>query len=221
MANADPSESERLTTDHVDHSPAWAPDDQQIVYVYGYGDNQQIRVMNADGSDMRELTSSTGSTASRPGHQADPIAYVAFDGTNANIYVMNANGPGSHRVTSIRPTRMPPPGRPTVVSSRSRAKEGLGDSGISTMSPDGTGVTEWAHDPDPANLGIARSPDGTKAALVSIRGPGNDRNVYVLDVASRELVTLGQPGALRRLMATAPQVGEPLDGLLSLPPSIR
>jgi hypothetical protein len=63
------------------------------------------------------------------------------------------------------------------------------------MSPDGTGVTQLLEDPDPANLGFAWSPDGAKMAVVSIRGPGNDRNVYVLDVATGELTAIAKPGA--------------------------
>jgi Tol biopolymer transport system component len=63
------------------------------------------------------------------------------------------------------------------------------------MSADGTGVTQLLEDPDPANLGFAWSPDGAKMAVVSIRGPGNDRNVYVLDVATGELTAIAQPGA--------------------------
>ena len=63
------------------------------------------------------------------------------------------------------------------------------------MSPDGTGVTELTHDPDPANLSIAWSPDGAKMALVSLRGPGFDHNIYVLDLASRAVTIVGQPGA--------------------------
>jgi hypothetical protein len=196
VANADGSSPQRLTNDRVDHSPAWSPDGTRIAYVNGYGDDQQIRVMNADGSDVRELTSDHGlhifPTWSPDGSQ---IAYVAFDGTNANIYVMNADGSGSHQVTDDPAHEDAPAWSPDGRLIAFTSEGGTRDPGIYTMSPDGTGVTQWAHDPDPANLGIAWSPDGTKLALVSIRGPGYDRNVYVLDVASREVTTIGQPGA--------------------------
>lgn len=196
VAGASGSDPQRLTTDHVDHSPAWSPDGTQIAYVHGYGDDQQIWVMNADGSGMRELTSSHGfhsfPTWSPDGTQ---IAYVAFDGTNANIYVMNADGSGSHRVTDDPAHEDAPAWSPDGRLIAFTSEGGSRDPGIYTMSPDGTGVTELAQDPDPANLGIAWSPDGAKMALVSIRGPGYDRNIYVLDLASRVVTTVGQPGA--------------------------
>jgi Tol biopolymer transport system component len=196
VANADGSDPKRLTTDRVDHTPAWSPDSTQIAYVYGYDSDQQIRVMNADGSDMRELTSDNGfhsfPTWSPDGSQ---IAYVGFEGTNANIYVMNADGSGSHQVTDDPAHEDAPAWSPDGRLIAFTSEGGSRDPGIYTMSPDGTGVAEWAHDPDPANLGIAWSPDGTKMALVSIRGLGNDRNVYVLDVASGEVAAIGQPGA--------------------------
>jgi TolB protein len=152
--------------------------------------------MNTDGSGMRELTSDHGfhsfPTWSPDGTQ---IAYVAFDGTNANIYVMDADGSGSHQVTEDPAHEDAPVWSPDGRLIAFTSEGGSRDPGIYTMSPDGTGVTELAHDPDPANLGIAWSPDGTKMALVSIRGAGNDRNVYLLDVASGDVSAIGQPGA--------------------------
>ena len=55
VANADGSSPMRLTSDRVDHSPVWSPDGTQIAFVAGYGEDQQIRVMNADGSDRKSV----------------------------------------------------------------------------------------------------------------------------------------------------------------------
>ncbi len=196
VADADGSSVTRLTIDNIDHSPAWSPDGTKIAYVYGYGDDQQIRVMNADGSDVQKLTSDRGFHAS-PTWSPDgsQIAYVAFDGTNANIYVVNADGSAAHRVTDDPAHEGAPAWSPDGRLIAFTSEGGSRDPGVYAMSPDGTGVTEWAHDPDPANLSIAWSPDGTKMALVSIRGSGNDRNVYLLDVASHDVSAIGRPGA--------------------------
>lgn len=196
VANADGSAPTRLTSDQVDHSPIWSPDGELIAFVSGYGEDQQIRVMNADGSNTRELTSDRGShffpSWSPDGGQ---IAFVAFDGTDSNIYVMDADGSGTHRLTDDPSHEDAPAWSPDGRLIAFTSEGGARDPGVYTMSADGTGVTQLAQDPDPANLGIAWSPDGTKMALVSIRGPGYDRNVYVLDVASRVLTPIGQPGA--------------------------
>jgi hypothetical protein len=196
VANADGTDPVRLTTDRVDHSPTWSPDGTKIAYVYGYGGDQQIRVMNADGSGVQELTSDHGfhsSPAWSPG--GSQIAYVAFDGTNSNIYVMNSDGSDSHQVTDDPAHEDAPAWSPDGQLIAFTSEGGSRDPGVYTMSPDGSGVAEWAHDPDPANLSIAWSPDGTEMALVSIRGAGNDRNVYVLDVASHDVAAIGRPGA--------------------------
>lgn len=196
VASADGSAPTRLTADRVDHSPAWSPDGTQIAYVHGYDDDQQIRVMNADGSDVRVLTGNHGfhsfPTWSPDGAQ---IAYVAFDGTNANIYVMNADGSGAHRITDDPAHEDAPAWSPDGRLIAFTSEGGDRAPGVYAMSPDGTGVSQLTRDPDPANLSIAWSPDGAKMALVSIRGQGYDRNIYVLDLASRAVTTVGQPGA--------------------------
>jgi hypothetical protein len=50
-------------------------------------------------------------------------------------------------------------------------------------------------DPDPANLGFACSPDGSRMAVVSIRGTGFDRTLYVLDLSNLELKPIADPSA--------------------------
>jgi TolB protein len=196
VANADGSAPERLTSDGVDHGPAWSPDGTEIAYVHGFDDDQQIRVMQADGSDVRELTSDRGFHSSPSwSPDGDQLAFVVFDGTNANISVMNADGSGVHQLTDDPAHEDAPAWSPDGRSIAFTSDGGSRDPGIYTISPDGTGVTEWAHDPDPANLDIAWSPDGTELAFVSIRGEGYERNVYLLDMASREVTTLGEPGA--------------------------
>jgi TolB protein len=194
-ANADGTDPIRLTSGMVDHSPVWSPDGTKIAYVHGWDNKAQIWVMNTDGSDSQPLTDQKGSNTF-PSWSPDGanIAFVSFEGSNADIYVMNADGSDVRRLTDgpahdDQPA-WSPDGRQIAFTS-----EGAGNPGIYVMSPDGTGVSQLLGDPDPANLGFAWSPDGTKMAVVSIRGPGNDRNVYVLDVGTGEFTSIGEPGA--------------------------
>jgi hypothetical protein len=194
-ANADGTDPARLTFEQVDYHPVWSPDGARIAYVHGYSGDQQIWVMNADGSNPQQLTDRKGpNTFPSWSPDGTKIAFVSFDGSNADIYVMNADGSDVRRLTDgpaheDQPA-WSPDGREIAFTS-----EGAGNPGIYVMSPDGRGVTKLLEDPDPANLGYAWSPDRTKMAVVSIRGPGNDRNVYVLDVATGELTSIGEPGA--------------------------
>jgi TolB protein len=194
-ANADGTDPIRLTSEMVNHSPVWSPDGTKIAFVHGWDNKAQIWVMYADGSDSQQLTNRNGPNMF-PSWSPDGarIAFVSFDGSNSDIYVMNADGSDVRRLTeSPAHEDQPawsPGGRQIAFTS-----EGAGNHGIYVMSPDGAGVTQVLNDPDPANLGFAWSPDGTKMAFVSIRGSGNDRNVYVLDVATGEFTSIGEPGA--------------------------
>jgi Tol biopolymer transport system component len=195
VANADGTDPIRLTSEKVDHNPVWSPDGEKIAYVHGWDLQSQIWVMNADGSDPHPLTYEKGPNY-LPSWSPDgtKIAFVSFDGTKSDIYVMNADGSDVRRLTDDpahedQPA-WSPDGRQIAFTS-----EGAGDPGIYVMSADGGVVSQLLHDADPANLGLAWSPDGTKMALVSIRGPDYDRTLFVLDVATGELTPIGEPGA--------------------------
>ncbi|HEV8564002.1 MAG TPA: hypothetical protein VGR41_03755 [Actinomycetota bacterium] len=194
-ANADGTDPTRLTSEEIDHNPVWSPDGTRIAYVHGYSNDQQIWVMNADGSDPHQVTDRKGLNIF-PSWSPDGsnIAFVSYEGSNADIYVMNADGTNVLRLTDD-PAHEDQPAWSPEGERIAFTSEGGEDSGIYTMSPDGSGVIKLLDDPDPANLGIAWSPDGTRMAIVSIRGPGNDRNVYVLDIETGDLTTIGEPGA--------------------------
>ncbi|MGH9935022.1 MAG: DUF5050 domain-containing protein, partial [Blastocatellia bacterium] len=81
--------------------PAHSPDGKQIVFASNrHGDNE-IFVMNADGSNQRRLTASPGRDA-HPQFSPDgkKIAFQSpRDGSDTNLYVMNADGSQQVKIT--------------------------------------------------------------------------------------------------------------------------
>jgi Tol biopolymer transport system component len=59
--NADGSNPRHLTPDWVnDYAPAWSPDGTQIAFQSHWDGNAEIYVLNADGSNRRNLTQYPG-----------------------------------------------------------------------------------------------------------------------------------------------------------------
>jgi Tol biopolymer transport system component len=81
--------------------PVWSPDGRQIVFVHqddldasDSGVNEQVWVMNADGSNQHPLTTGTDPKDQLPAWSPDGtrIAYASGAGSNEGIWVMGADG---------------------------------------------------------------------------------------------------------------------------------
>ena len=138
IMNADGTDLRRLTF-HADNdqSPSFSPDGSQIVFVSDRdGDNlsvssnpvgihrktSDIFVMNADGSEPRNLTHSSHDEYS-PSWSSDGsrIAYVSEQNGNPRIYVMTADGSRSAAVTMGPKVDLTPQWRPgSFFSQRER-----------------------------------------------------------------------------------------------------
>jgi TolB protein len=83
--------------------PRWSPDGSKIAFAGIGGGKVDIYVVGADGSGLRQLTSS-------PGWEQEPvwspdgtqIAYIAWPTEAADIFVMNADGSGVRDITNSR-----------------------------------------------------------------------------------------------------------------------
>ena len=199
VANADGSGIARLTDlkSGLALGPSWSPDGRQIAFISlgtGDEDTSSIYVMNADGSNMKQLTDHPpggwGPSWSPDGRR---IAFIGSLGTGDEdtpaIYVMNADGSGVTRLvdyddealaisgTSNLSLSWSPDGRQMAFTSF-----GTGDeynSAIYVMNADGSNVRQLT---DHTNYAMSPvwSPDERQIAFTSF-GTGDDTTsvIYV------------------------------------------
>lgn len=114
LMDADGGNQHALTTgaEPKDQLPSWSPDGKFITYASGFGDNEGIWVMAADGSAPVQLTgcpsaegtpcangSDFGPVWSPDGTRIAFLRYFGAVGTNdRTVYVMNADGSGVGRL---------------------------------------------------------------------------------------------------------------------------
>jgi len=92
-----------LTTVGV-YNPQWSPDGSKIVFV-----STNIMTINADGTDLKAITSNISASQPQWSPDGNKIAYQFWqklDGTNSsgeavNIWIMNADGSNQKPVTSV------------------------------------------------------------------------------------------------------------------------
>ncbi len=105
VMNADGSRQHRVLHGRTGFiaSPSWSPDGQEIVFVRQPGNavnDFEIWVMNADGTNLRQLTSNTSDDFA-PDWSGDgkQIVFVRGRIGKREIWIMNADGTGERRLT--------------------------------------------------------------------------------------------------------------------------
>src|SRR5919198_3556285 len=94
----------RALTDNTsnDADPAWSADGSKMVFESVTGNAFNLYVINADGTGLYQLTTSTKRTDVQPAWSPDGTQVVfsrqKMDGTGA-IWIINADGTGLHRIT--------------------------------------------------------------------------------------------------------------------------
>jgi Tol biopolymer transport system component len=93
--------------------PSWSPDGKKIAYTHqddgdpqgGFGTNEQVWVMNADGSHAHALTTGSTPKHQRPDWSPDGklIAYASGQLDSEGIWVMNADGSKPTQLTGCKP----------------------------------------------------------------------------------------------------------------------
>ena len=176
--DSDGSDQKQLTSNGFD--PAWSPDGTRIAYA-GFRDayvredgtgsgysSDGVWVMNADGSDQKQLTSNGSDPAWSP--DGTRIAYTALDACGPDevgvlvcrepVWVMNADGTNQKRLTTDNgrdPTWSPDGTRIAYTAREGRDRQ------VWVVNADGTNqkkVTTYGHGP-------TWSPDGTRIAYTA------------------------------------------------------
>lgn len=149
--------------------------DGRIAFSSNRNGNHEIYVMNANGTDVSQLTNGTGDNY-HPSWSLDGrrIAFSSYKDGDYGIYVMNADGTGVSRLTSGVSPDWSPVGQQIAFSSGSE---------VYVMNADGTGVSYLTDGISPA-----WSPDGQQIAFSSHRD-GN-WNIYVINSDGSNLTRL-------------------------------
>jgi Tol biopolymer transport system component len=174
------------------HDPIWSPNGSKIAFVSERDGNEEIYIMNADGSEQTNLTNNpdwdSSPTWSPSGRQ---ITFLSTRGQKiggiAQIWVMNSDGSGQVQLTNTpsgnnHSASWSPDGKKIAfVSDRD------GNSEIYIMNPDGSEQTRLTHSVDTDDQ-PAWSLDGTRIAYVSNRD-GNPE-IYAVNIDGSERMRL-------------------------------
>ena len=184
-ANADGSNPVKLTSEqgYFDRL-AWSPDGTRIAYVGSLGDDADVYVMNADGTNRVNLSNYLGADDVDPAWSPDgtKVAFTSFRDYNPEIYVMGADGSNPVRLTNHPgwdnlPAWSPDGTKIAFTTDRD------GNSEIYVMGADGSNLVNLTNDAgeqwDPA-----WSPDGSRIAFT------NDWDIYVMDADGSNAVNL-------------------------------
>jgi len=173
--------------------PVWSPDGSKIVFYDGSskGGDDDIYVVNADGSGRRNLTNNQAQDV-QPAWSPDGTKIAFSSWSTGGIYVMNPDGSGLRNLTNNAGDNFTPAWSPDgtkILFGSTRD----GNYAIYLMNADGSGVTRLT-DPEGIWGEPAWSPGGTKIAFASSRD-GN-RDVYMMNADGTGVTRLtNDPGS--------------------------
>jgi dipeptidyl aminopeptidase/acylaminoacyl peptidase len=204
------------TSTASDTLPQWSPNGKLILFQSfrnqrEFPNDADVYVMNADGTDVQELTFSNAFDGD-PAWSSDgrKIAFESRRDGNNEIYTMNANGSATKRLTFNSvfdgDPAWSPDGKQIAFSS-----DRDGNREIYVMNADGSNQRRLTHtdgtisDINPTGLDAdpAWAPDGKKIAFESNRDGGN-YEIYVMGADGSDQRNLSDNAAFDALPAWAP-----------------
>jgi len=164
--NEDGTGLKRLIDDPAgDIWPSWSPDGKRIAFVSQRTGNWQVHVMNADGTNISQLTKDYINANSAWSPDGNQIAFISGRDGNPEIYVMDVDGSNIKRLTNDQGNDDYPSWSPdgqfiAFVSDRA------GNRDIYVMRKDGSDVTRITDEPtdeypprwSPANVEVSIEP---------------------------------------------------------------
>ena len=171
----------------------WSPDGSMIAFaavtVVGADVFEDLWVMNADGSNPRELAANASGPTWSP--EGSRLAYFSSNLLDPHIRVINVDGTGDRRLTTeplaaFQPAWSPDGSRLAIVT--------LGEKDLLLISPDGTGLVNLT----PAGMdddAPTWSPDGSRIAFNT--GPENQP-------LESDIATINPDGSSRVVLTSNP-----------------
>lgn len=167
--------------------PSWSPDGTKILFASNLGGDSEIFVVNADGSNLVQLTNNTIED-DQPRFSPDGSKIVFASNRDApaeglpngkwEIYEMNADGTAARRLTNDAAIAQ----RPTYFKNGAKIlfdSDRLGARDIYVMNADGSGITRLTNNPWDSYFPVP-SPDETHIMFTSGGVNGYDE-IYVMN----------------------------------------
>lgn len=182
VMHADGTSITQLTSDAaVDARPEWSPDGRRIAFHSNRDGSPEIHVMNADGSEVIQLTRGdpgTANTAPAWSPDGKQLLFQSNRDGNLEIYLMNADGSGQTRLThdpaADADAEWADDGR-LILFDRDVLSGGKSVPQLWVMNADGTAVSQVTG--LPSSNSHAAWTGTTAPAPMPVRATANDINV--------------------------------------------
>lgn len=163
----------------------------KIVYQHNDGTYNQIRVMDEDGTNVKQLTNTSSNNLS-PSWAADGerIVFTSDRDGSGKIYIMNSDGSGVYKLSDHQPAYSPnwsPDGNKIAFYGND------GDFEVYIINADGSGLTNVTNNAIIADSLSSWFPDSYRLAFL------RDNNIYTMTYTGTELTQITTTGSVNSI----------------------